>query len=100
LRTDQGFVHSNIAMDIPVGVAAAARKGPRNQSLPAEHFSREARRKLFWAGAAVAFGLVSIVGAEMLIQVTQTQRPNSIYLGRQIAGARQRGETAIAALKD
>jgi hypothetical protein len=60
-------------MDIPVGVAAAARKIPRNQSLRAERLSREARRKLFWAGAVVAFGGISITGAELLIQVKKNK---------------------------
>jgi hypothetical protein len=60
-------------MDIPVSVTEAARKSPRNQSLCAARLSREARRKFFWAGAAVAFGLVSIVGAEMLIQVKKNK---------------------------
>jgi hypothetical protein len=60
-------------MDIPVSVTAAARKSPRNQSLRAARLSREARRKFFLAGAAVAFGLVSIIGAEMLIQVKKSK---------------------------
>ena len=64
-------------MDIPVsapaGAAAAARKSPRNQSLRAERLSREARRKFLWAGAAVAFGVISITGAEMLIQVKKNR---------------------------
>jgi hypothetical protein len=59
-------------MDIPVGVAAEARKSPRNQSLRAERLSREARRKFFWADA-VAFGVISITGAELLIQVKKNK---------------------------
>jgi hypothetical protein len=60
-------------MDIPVSVAATARKSQRNQSLRAARLSREARKKFLWAGAAVAFGLISIIGAEMLIQINRNK---------------------------
>jgi hypothetical protein len=63
----------DIPVSAPVSAAAAGRKSPRNQSLRAARLSREARKKFLWASAAVAFGLISIVGAEMLIQINRNK---------------------------